>query len=62
MYEEMMKQRREDRRLRQLKAMPFCHDCMRRDRKHNLAVNLVKDGKGETISVCADCYAERTGG
>ena len=30
--------------------------------KHILAVDVITDGKGERISVCADCYAERTGG
>ena len=62
MFEKVRARRKQDRRHKQLAAMPFCMDCIRSQDRHILAVNIFTDGRGERISVCAEHYKERTGG
>ena len=62
MFEKVRATRKRNRRHKQLAAMPFCLDCLRSQDRHILAVNIFTDGRGETISLCAEHYKERTGG
>lgn len=62
MFEKVRARRKRERRFKQLKAAPFCMDCIRRDSKHILAVDVVLDARGERLSVCGSCYEARTGG